>query len=164
MNTWSKLASFVVMIVVGLSQTGCETKAQTGALVGGAGGAGVGAAAGSFSGNAGKGALIGGAIGAIGGYIVGNEMDKKDAREDRYERSTRAGREERYADAPPAKSAGRVTKVEVIDWTKDGVKDEIIIDRIDQSGTTFRLTAADENELRDAGVSEDVVRAMKNAR
>ena len=38
----------------------------------------------------------------------------------------------------------------------------VIIDRIHRSGTTFHLSATDENELRDAGVSEEVVRAMKD--
>jgi uncharacterized protein YcfJ len=137
------------------ASAGCETKAGTGALVGGAGGAAVGGGIGSFShSRAGEGALIGGAVGAVGGAVVGNEMDKKDQRD--RERASRRAREERYD------SDRRVTKKDVIKWTKDGVKDEIIIDRIDRSGTVFRMTAADENDLRDAGVSEDVVRAMKN--
>ncbi|WP_261361996.1 hypothetical protein [Humisphaera borealis] len=37
----------------------------------------------------------------------------------------------------------------------------MIIDRIERSDTVFRLTAGDEMELRQKGVSEDVICAMK---
>jgi hypothetical protein len=52
----------------------------------------------------------------------------------------------------------------VMDWTRQGVKDDIIIDRIQRSGQTFVVTAADERDLRKAGVSTAVIDAMKNAR
>lgn len=156
-----KVASAVLAGAMGLSLVGCETKAQTGALAGGAGGAGVGAIIGHQSGHAGEGALIGAAVGAIGGAIVGNEMDKADQRKrDRaYEQANRQNREARYYEGAPAQ---RLSTDDVIAWTKNGEKDEIIIDRVQRSGSVFHMTAADENRLRDAGVSEEVVRAMKN--
>ncbi|MDO8303115.1 MAG: glycine zipper domain-containing protein [Sedimentisphaerales bacterium] len=71
--------ALVVVAGVGLVfVAGCETKAQTGAGIGTLGGAGLGAIIGHQSGNAGVGALIGGAAGAAGGYLIGNEGDKKD--------------------------------------------------------------------------------------
>jgi hypothetical protein len=148
------------MASMSLGLGGCETKGQSGALGGGLGGAAVGAIIGHQSGHAGTGALIGAAVGTGGGYIVGNEMDKADAREDeRYQRATRVDRASRYQTSG---GAGRtVTKREVIQWTRQGVKDELIIDRIEQSGTVFSITVTDENELRDAGVSEEVIRSMK---
>jgi uncharacterized protein YcfJ len=152
----------VLALAIAFGCVGCETKAQTGALVGGAGGAAIGAGIGSVSHQrAGEGALIGGAIGAIGGYLVGNEMDKADQRErDRaYERAARTSRERAYEDPAPAR---RATKADIINWTRNGDRDEVIIDRIQRSGSIFRITAADENELRDANVSEEVIRAMKN--
>ena len=150
------------VVVLALCASGCATKAQTGAAVGAGGGAAVGAAAGSFSGNAGKGALIGAGIGAISGYFVGNEMDKSDARrEQEYQYNTRSSRESRYSSSSVS-SSSRITRNDVMNWTDQGVKDEIIIDRVERGGTVFRLTAADENELRDAGVSEDVIRSMKD--
>ena len=152
--------SVLCLLAMSLMLFGCETKAQTGALVGTGAGAGLGAIIGHQSGHAGAGALIGGAVGAGGGYIVGNEMDKKDQRErDRaYDRSTQ---DRRYEEAPAA--AGGVSRNDVITWTKQGMKDEIIIDRIERSRAVFRLTAADENDLRDNSVSEDVIRTMKNS-
>ncbi|GAB4320380.1 MAG: hypothetical protein Kow0059_14700 [Candidatus Sumerlaeia bacterium] len=60
--------------------TACATKAQTGAAIGGASGAAAGAIIGHQSGHKAEGAIIGGVVGAAGGYMVGNEMDKADAR------------------------------------------------------------------------------------
>jgi outer membrane lipoprotein SlyB len=73
----SVLASLFIIIIVGcLFVTGCETQAQSGAAVGGLGGAAIGALAGGHH-HRGEGALIGAAVGAGGGYMVGNEADKK---------------------------------------------------------------------------------------
>ena len=155
---------------MGISSVGCESKAQTGALVGAGGGALVGGAIGSLShSRAGAGAAIGAGVGALGGYLIGNEADKKDqkARDAAARDSARTSNSNYngYQSSPPPRNAtatSGVTRDDVIRWTKDGVKDEVIIDRIERSGTAFRLTAADENALRDANVSDDVLRAMKN--
>jgi len=173
MNTKVKSAAVAVLAgVIGLSSVGCESKAQTGALVGAGGGALLGGAIGSLShSRAGAGAAIGAGVGAIGGYVVGNEMDKKDKKKQEQAAQASANSRDTYsspayaAPAPrnAAASTSPVTRDDVLRWTKDGVKDEIIIDRIERSGSTFRLTAADENSLRDANVSEEVVRAMKNS-
>lgn len=158
-----KLAGVTVLLVAGSGLLGCETKAQTGALVGGAGGAAIGGLIGStHKAQAGTGALIGAGVGAIGGYIVGNELDKKDQREG----LTSAREDGRYSSesSAPISRQPMISKKDVIRWTNEGVKDEIIIDRIERSGTRFDIRASDENELRDAGVSEEVVRAMKATR
>lgn len=56
--------------------SGCETRGQTGALAG----AGIGALAGQAIGGSTSGTLIGAAVGAGAGYIIGNEQDKKAAK------------------------------------------------------------------------------------
>lgn len=62
---------------------GCETEAQNDAVIGGLLGAGAGAIIGNNSGHHGwGGAGIGAAAGALGGYIIGNEIEKD--RRDRY--------------------------------------------------------------------------------
>jgi hypothetical protein len=170
MNRSLKSAAVAVLAgAMGISSVGCESKAQTGALVGAGGGALLGGAIGSLShSRAGAGAAIGAGAGAIGGYLVGNEMDKKDQKKrdaaaaDSARTSSSANNS--YQSPPPSRSAvtDGVSRDDVIRWSKDGVKDEVIIDRIERSGTAFRLTATDENALRDANVSEEVVRAMKN--
>src|SRR2546427_12569454 len=80
MNRKAKSAAVAVLAAaMGMGSVGCESKAQTGALVGAGGGALLGGAIGSLShSRAGAGAAIGAGAGAIGGYLVGNEMDKKD--------------------------------------------------------------------------------------
>jgi len=170
MNRKARSAAVAVLAAaMGMSSVGCESKAQTGALVGAGGGALLGGAIGSLShSRAGAGAAIGAGVGALGGYVVGNEMDKKDqkTRDAAAARSSRTARSSDDYQSPPPRNtatpADGVTRDDVIRWSKDGVKDEIIIDRIERSGTAFRLTAADETALRDANVSEEVLRAMKN--
>lgn len=141
---------------------GCESKAGSGALIGGGTGALVGGVIGNNShGRTAEGALIGGAIGAIGGGLVGHGMDEKDKKAEQrdYERDydRRNGAQPQWRE-----SSGAITKSEVITWTDQGVRDDIIVDRIDRSGIVFRLSAADQNDLRDHGVSESVIRAMKD--
>ena len=57
--------------------TGCATSGKTGALIG----AGIGALAGQAIGQDTEGTLIGAAVGTGIGYIIGNEKDKKHAKE-----------------------------------------------------------------------------------
>jgi hypothetical protein len=53
-----------------------------------------------------------------------------------------------------------VSMRDVMTWTAQGVSDDVIIDRIERSDAVFRLTAADEVQLRDARVSNDVIHAL----
>jgi hypothetical protein len=154
------LLSVVALGVLGAGIAGCETKAGTGALIGGAAGAGIGAIVGHNShGRTGSGALIGGAVGALGGALIGNEMDKKDKEEARRDRDYDEYNTRR---APRTATVAAVTREDVIEWTRRGDRDEQIIDRINRSSAVIRLSARDENDLRDAGVSEGVIRAMKD--
>lgn len=52
---------------------------------------------------------------------------------------------------------------EVITWMKAGARDDVIIDRIERSDNVYRLTAGDEMLLRQQGVSDDVICALKEA-
>ena len=77
----------IVLVTVSIFFAGCSSEGMLGssaANTGGLGalvGAGAGAIIGNQSGNTGMGALIGGAAGGVGGYIVGNEKDKKEAKQ-----------------------------------------------------------------------------------
>ncbi len=146
------------VVLLGAGLVGCQTKAGTGALIGGAGGAAAGGAIGSMShSRAGGGALIGAAVGALGGALIGHEMDKSDQREAR-DRDSASDYTRRHVSAV----SEPVTKSDVVSWSRRGLRDEVIIDRIERSGTVFHLTAADENDLRDRGVSDFVIRAMQD--
>jgi hypothetical protein len=144
---------------------GCESKAGTGALLGAGGGALAGGAIGSMShARAGEGALIGAGIGAIGGALIGHSMDKADEKknQDRYADRDYDRRHSAAGTSAAAPQTLAVAKGDVIAWTQQGTRDDIIIDRIERSGTVFHLTAADESDLRDRGVSEAVIRAMRD--
>ena len=54
-----------------------------------------------------------------------------------------------------------VTAEDIINWSIRGVSDDLIIDRIEHSNANFHLSASQEIHLHDAGVSNDVIRAMK---
>lgn len=137
-----------------LAGAGCANHTQTGAGVGAASGVAIGAGVGSLvNSSAGAGALIGAGVGAISGALIGNQIDEQDRRQEQELRSL-----------PPTTgyvASNKVSQQDVIDWTHRGVQDEIIIDRIERSGSQFHLRAADENRLREGRVSEEVVRVMK---
>ena len=152
-RTWTKS---ILALALFAAPLGCETKTQSGALIGGLGGAAVGAAIGSNNGSAGAGALIGGAAGALGGGLIGHGMDKSDEKKAKEAEAARRRDERSYV------SDRALSRTDVVRWSDDGVSDEVIIDRIERSGTIFRLTAKDENALRDQGLSEDVIGAMKD--
>jgi hypothetical protein len=49
---------------------------------------------------------------------------------------------------------------DVAQMTQDGIPDSLIIQKIDHSGKNFRLDARDMHELKQAGVSDEVISAM----
>ena len=156
-----RVRALVVAAAVGGG--GCATRTQTGALVGGAGGAAVGAAVGSAGGNAGKGADRRGHRPDRRG--AGRQLDGPGRREEGPRRPPRAGGRgalRRRLRGPVRAVQLRVTRDDVVAWARDGKSDDIIIDRIERSDTVFRLTAADEDGLRDQGVSDGVIRAMRD--
>ena len=173
MSRHTKKIVVVLACAFVIPATGCQTKSGTGAVVGGAGGAALGAVIGHQSGHAAGGALIGGAAGAIGGGLVGHGMDKEDerkAREQREREEAARRQQQQYAynktattsTPPPAGGTSTITRGDVVDWTRQGMKEEIIIDRIQRSGQRFIITSADERELKSYGVSANVINAMKN--
>jgi outer membrane lipoprotein SlyB len=150
--------SWILIGTVGLGLSGCANNTETGALVGAGGGAAVGGIIGSMShSRAGEGALIGAAAGALGGALIGHSMDeadKKKSKEAAYADDNTPTHVDRYA-------GGTITQSDVVNWTSCGTRDDVIIDRIERSHTVFHLAYADEQDLRDAGVSEVVIQEMK---
>jgi len=151
---------------------GCENlpgnKQTQGAVIGGAGGALAGAAIGKH--NRLVGGLIGGALGAGGGYLIGSAMHKNDEkhRDEAYQAS------DRDRDNPPTASDverartadlnndGYVTLNEVVAMQKSGLSRSEQIRRLEDTGQVFQLSNEQENYLRDRGVDDEVVRAMRS--
>ena len=101
--------------------------------------------------------------GALGGALIGNEMDKQDRADARRDRDYDTYTSRRTVVRTTEVRADVVTRTDVIEWTRRGDRDEQIIDRIERSASVPRLTARDENDLRDAGVSERVILSLKDA-
>lgn len=133
-----------------LLSAGCQSMnyAQSGALVGSGLGAVTGAMIGSHSGHTEGGALIGAAAGALAGGLIGNAED------------ARAERDAAIAQAAYAQRA--VTNVDVIQLTRSGVGDDVIISTIRSQGGRFDLSPQAIISLKNSGVSDSVILAMQN--
>jgi hypothetical protein len=136
--------------------TGCAGTSKTaqGAGIGGAIGAGTGALIGkATNGKAGQGALVGGLIGAGVGGLIGNEHDQRE-------------KEQLKAQAEAASSANGspIGMSDVIQLTKEGRSDDLIINQIRTTHSTFQLSTEDLRTLSTNGVSDRVIMEMQNRR
>jgi hypothetical protein len=75
MNKMLLVILAAMMLSFGMILAGCDSASGNGALIGGLAGAGVGQLIGHNT----TGTLIGAGVGTAGGYMIGNEMDKKKA-------------------------------------------------------------------------------------
>src|SRR5687768_473850 len=159
--------------------TGCESlpgnDEQQGTAIGGLSGAAAGALIGG-SDNRLIGTLIGGALGAGGGYLIGANKDKitgkdkdsKEAKEEAIKASERAERNPAKAeDVDRAKTAdlnddGFVTLDEVVAMRQANLSDNEMVDRLERTDQVFELTDYQEDYLRTRGVSDTVIREMRN--
>jgi hypothetical protein len=135
--------------------TGCQypngepNNTGGGALIG----AGTGALIGGANGRGGGGALIGAAIGAITGGLIGNSMDQ--AQQERL----RAQAPQTYVRVDQGQP---LATADVKALAQAKVSDDVIISQIRNSRTVYHLSAADIIDLRNSGVSENVIDFMIN--
>lgn len=144
----ARLVPALMILAVLPFLNGCATHTGRGALAG----AGIGAASGAIiskatGGNAGTGALVGAGAGALLGGALGNEADQ---------------REKRALQAQAAANASQVGITEVVQMTKDGQSEEVIINQIRTSRSPIQLSAGDLQYLRQNGVSDRVIVEMQN--
>src|SRR5262245_60357200 len=136
--------------------TGCAGTSKTaqGAGIGGAIGAGTGALIGkATNGKAGQGALVGGLIGAGVGGLIGNEHDRREKEELKAQ-----------AEATTSASGSPMGMSDVIQLTKEGRSDDVIINQIRTTHSTFLLSTEDLRTLSTNGVSDRVIMEMQNHR
>jgi surface antigen len=129
--------------------SGCETMSNTagGGLIGGAAGAGVGAAAAG-----GKGAVVGGLIGMLTGGLIGNSIDQKEKQQ----------REAELAAAQARPVAPPLGITDVMQMTRTGATDPVIINQIRATNSTYQLSTEDIRLLQTNGVSQAVIIEMQN--
>jgi hypothetical protein len=173
-----KLTCTTLSLAIGLAPlAGCENlpgnKKEQGAVIGGVGGAVAGAAI--AKNNRGLGALIGGALGAGGGYLIGANLDKHDkdkdkTRDDAIKASQDAQKHPATAaDVKDSSTAdlnddGFVTLDEVVAMKDAGLSDKEMIKRLERTQQYFELTDEQTRYLRDRGVDDKVVQAMRDMR
>ena len=152
-----KEAAVIISAVVLAASAGCESspnRAPEGAVIGGLLGAGAGMIVGNQrdghrgSGRA-EGALIGGAVGALGGALVGSQIQKQPAQQ------------QQAVIAQPPANPGQMSIQQIVDLTRQGVNEDVIIDRIRMTSSRFALTPTDVEYLKNQGVSLKVTNAMQ---
>ncbi len=150
----------LVAVSIGILITGCYApdgrpyRTANGAFVGGAFGAGTGALIGNAAGHhTAEGAAIGGAVGLLTGALVGNSMDQ-------------AARERVQTQAPSTlvriDHGQPLGTADVKALSKSGISDEVIISQIRNSRSVFHLSTAEIIDMKDAGVSSQVIDFMIN--
>ena len=168
MTRTALLCSLASAAILGCESLPGDEKSQ-GAVIGGVGGALAGAAVAGDDDRL-VGALIGGALGAGGGYLIGSEVDKRNddkTREEAIKASEQGQSNPATAEAAAnAKTAdvnadGFVTLDEVVAMEKAGLKDREMVDRLRRTQQVFHLNASQEKYLRDHGVTDTVITAMR---
>ncbi len=141
-----------VMAIALLSfATGCEqnkTRVAEGAVIGGLVGGAAGGIIGHQGGNAGAGAGIGIAAGALVGALVGSQINKPNQTAD----TVTAGQ---------GATVNQMSLQQIADLAKQGVHEDVIIDKIRLSNSKFILTPQDIDYLKQNKVSQKVVDVMQ---
>jgi hypothetical protein len=131
---------------------------ERGVLAGGALGTAAGLGVGALAGAPKTGAFIGGLGGAGLGAIAGGHKDDKERRE----------REVIHANAVATAEAqaqqSRMGISDVMHMTREGHDDQVIINQIRSTGSTFQLVPTDLDMLKNNGVSPRVIAEMQSAR
>lgn len=147
----------ITLFVIGMSAacaaaSGCRSPfyADRGAGLGAITGALAGAAIGGHNGDALAGAVLGSAAGGLAGAAIGQSIDDDIAR-------NQAIIEERMG----RRMTGAATVADVIQMSKSGLGDEVIITHVRNFGMAQPLQISDLITLRNAAVSNRVITAMQ---
>ena len=126
---------------------GCESnksRVAEGAVIGGL----LGGAAGGIIGHSGQSAGIGIAAGALTGALIGSQIEKHKA-------------DPKYAAVSPGANPNQMSLQQIIDLSKQGVHEDVIIDKMRLSGSKYILSTQDMDYLKSQGVSQKVINAMQ---
>jgi outer membrane lipoprotein SlyB len=142
------LVMLAIIAVFVMGVCGCQntkTRAVEGALIGGVLGAGAGYGIGQGSHHGAEGAGIGAAAGAVTGALVGSQINKP------------------QANSQPANmpNPNQMSIQQIVDFTHQGVNENVIIDKIRLSNSRFTLSPQDVTYLKNQGVNERVINAMQ---
>ena len=130
---------------------GCESnksRVAEGAVIGGLLGGAAGGIIGHQSGHGGEGAGIGIAAGVLTGALIGSQIEKHKA-------------DPKYAAVSPGANQNQMSLQQIIDLSKQGVHEDVIIDKMRLSGSKYILSTQDMDYLKSQGVSQKVINAMQ---
>lgn len=135
---------------------------EKGTLLGAVAGGGAGAAIGKKSGNPIVGAVVGSLGGAIVGNVIGDRVEQRRAAETYYQPRYQQSYQTYYQQPPqPVYRNPGVTLDQVIQLTRSGVGDDLIISHVQQNGFQQALTTNDLILLKNQGVSDRVIFALQ---
>lgn len=143
-----RFISVIGIIFLIAATAGCQnsdTKATEGAVIGGLLGATAGGVIGHQSGHGLEGAGIGAAAGALTGALVGSNIKKQPQQ------------------TTSATNPSQLTMQEIVDMSKQGVHESVIVDKIRLTNSKFSLTPQEIDYLKQQGVSQNVINAMQGA-
>ncbi len=140
---WTVLGLACLSIASGCQSVGPNQ--YRGGLIGGGAGSLIGAAIGSTDGKALEGAAIGGALGSTIGSLEGRQRDQENAA---YQR---------------ANQQRAIHIDQVIQMTRSGLSDEVIVNQIRATGIVAPPTHEQLIHLKNSGVSDRVIAAMQGA-
>jgi hypothetical protein len=131
---------------------------ERGAAIGGALGTATGLGVGALTGSPKTGAFVGGLGGAGLGALAGSHKDDRERRERDIINANAVAAAEAQAQQQ------RMGLSDVMDMARKGHDDQIIINQIQATGSTFQLTPSDLDMLKNNGVSPRVIAEMQAAR
>jgi hypothetical protein len=151
-----RLGVLAGLVLTGLGSTGCSTTGNsntaTDAAAGGILGAGAGALIGAATHNPLAGAAIGGLVGAGTGAAIGSSQDHQEQRQ-----ATATA----IAQAQAQAQARLIVPEQVVQMTKNGMDENLIINQIRNSGCTF-IDPPNLTYLQQSGVSPRVIAVMQD--
>jgi uncharacterized protein YcfJ len=148
MNRLRALLFCLCFIVFSFGCQNTKTRAVEGGVIGGVLGAAAGGIIGHQMHRGAEGAGIGAAAGALTGALIGGQIEKP-------------GQAAQNTGQSQAVNPNQLTIQQVVELAKQGVDENVIIDKIRLSNSQFNLTAADISYLKEQGVSQRVIDAMQ---
>jgi len=139
------------LLLAGMGCQNTKSRAVEGSVIGGVLGAAAGGIIGHQNHHGGEGAAIGAATGAIAGAIVGSQISKEDQNTPQTEEIPSAQRI----------SYNRMSFSQIIDLYRQGISDDMLIEKIKFSKTKYNLAREDINYLKSQGISQAVIDAMQ---
>jgi len=144
-------------IVFSLGCQNTKTRATEGGVIGGVLGAAAGGIIGHQMHRGAEGAAIGAAAGALTGALVGSQIEKP-GQAATAEQGQAGGQN---AAQSQAVNPSQMTVQQIVEFTKQGVNENVIIDKIRLTNSRFTLTPGDVSYLKQQGVSQKVIDVMQ---